>query len=38
MHFQLLKIGEWLEKDAHLFGVEGALTAAEFYAPVSGQG
>ena len=35
LHFQSLKIGDRVKEGDHLFVVEGKLTAAEFYAPVS---
>lgn len=37
LHFQPPKIGEKVKAGDHLFVVEGTLSAAEFYAPVSGR-
>jgi glycine cleavage system H protein len=37
LHFQPPKIGGWVNAGDKLFVVEGTLTAAEFYAPISGR-
>ena len=36
LHFHAPKIGEWVNVGDQLFVVEGTLSAAEFYAPISG--
>ena len=37
LHFHAPKIGEWVNAGDKLFVVEGTLSAAEFYAPLSGR-
>lgn len=37
LHFKPREIGQWVEAGDHLFVVEGTLSAAEFYAPISGR-
>jgi len=37
LHFKPRGIGDWVEAGDHLFVVEGTLSAAEFYAPISGR-
>ena len=36
-HFQVPKIGAWVNAGERLFVIEGTLSAAEFYAPISGR-
>lgn len=37
LHFRAPKIGAWVNVGERLFVIEGTLSAAEFYAPISGR-